>query len=39
LGFVGLKDVHFIYAEGLNMEHKELAFDEAKKAIEQEIAA
>lgn len=39
LGFVGLKDVHFIYAEGLNMEQKELAFDEAKKAIEQEIAA
>lgn len=39
LGFVGLKDVHFIYAEGLNMAQKELAFDEAKKAIEQEIAA
>jgi FMN-dependent NADH-azoreductase len=39
LRFVGLKDVHFIYAEGLNMGQKELAFDEAKKAIEQEIAA
>lgn len=39
LGFVGLKDVHFIYAEGLNMGQKELAFDQAKKVIEQEIAA
>ncbi|HEY8939316.1 MAG TPA: NAD(P)H-dependent oxidoreductase [Cellvibrio sp.] len=39
LGFVGLKDVHFIYAEGLNMGQKDEAFAAAKTEIEQEVAA
>mgnify|MGYP003145139853 CR=1 FL=1 len=39
LGFVGLKDVHFIYAEGLNMGQKEQAFAAAKTEIEQGVAA
>ncbi|WP_049629952.1 FMN-dependent NADH-azoreductase [Cellvibrio sp. pealriver] len=39
LGFVGLKDVHFIYAEGLNMGQKEQAFDAAKAEIAHEVAA
>lgn len=39
LSFVGLKDVHFIYAEGLNMGQKDQAFAAAKNAIAQEIAA
>jgi FMN-dependent NADH-azoreductase len=39
LGFIGLKDVHFIYAEGLNMGQKEQAFAAAKTAITEGIAA
>ncbi len=39
LGFVGLKDVRFIYAEGLNMGQKDQAFAAAKSEIEQEVAA
>lgn len=39
LGFLGLTDVHFIYAEGLNMNLKESAFSAAKNAIAQEVAA
>ena len=39
LGFVGLKDVHFIYAEGLNMGQKDEAFAAAKIEIEQGVAA
>ncbi|HSC66685.1 MAG TPA: NAD(P)H-dependent oxidoreductase [Cellvibrio sp.] len=39
LSFVGLKDVHFIYAEGLNMGQKDQAFSAAKAAIENEVAA
>lgn len=39
LGFVGLKDVRFIYAEGLNMGQKDQAFAAAKTAISQEVAA
>lgn len=39
LGFLGLKDVHFIYAEGLNMGQKDQAFAHAKIEIEHEIAA
>ncbi|ACE85549.1 FMN-dependent NADH-azoreductase [Cellvibrio japonicus] len=39
LNFVGLKDIHFIYAEGLNMGQKDQAFASAKHEIEQEIAA
>jgi FMN-dependent NADH-azoreductase len=39
LNFVGLKDVHFIYAEGLNIGQKDQAFTAAKTEIEQEIAA
>lgn len=39
LSFVGLKDVHFIYAEGLNMGQKEQAFAAAKTEIAQEVAA
>lgn len=38
-GFIGLKDVHFIYAEGLNMGQKDQAFAQAKAEIEQEVAA
>ncbi|WP_421843425.1 FMN-dependent NADH-azoreductase [Marinobacter algicola] len=36
LGFVGLKDVHFVYAEGLNMgdDRKENSLQEAGRAIE-----
>lgn len=36
LGFIGLKDVHFVYAEGLNMgdDRKESALQEANQAIE-----
>lgn len=39
LGFVGLKDVHFIYAEGLNMGQKDQAFAAAKTEIAQSVAA
>jgi FMN-dependent NADH-azoreductase len=39
LGFLGLKDVHFIYAEGLNMGQKDQAFAHAKTEIEHEVAA
>lgn len=39
LGFIGLKDVHFIYAEGLNMGQKDQAFAAAKTAITEGIAA
>ncbi len=39
LGFLGLKDVHIIYAEGLNMGQKDQAFAAAKTEIEQEVAA
>ena len=36
LGFIGLKDVHFVYAEGLNMgdDRKENSLQEAGRAIE-----
>jgi len=37
LGFIGLKDVHIIYAEGLNMGKKDQAFASAKSEIEQHI--
>lgn len=39
LGFLGLKDVRFIYAEGLNMGLKDQAFADAQTAIDQEVAA
>ena len=39
LSFVGLKDVRFIYAEGLNMGQKDQAFAAAKVEIEQGVAA
>ena len=40
LNFVGLKDLHFIFAEGLNMgEQKETSLLAAKKIIHEEIAA
>ena len=39
LGFIGLKDVRFIYAEGLNMGQKDQAFAAAKSEMEQEVAA
>lgn len=39
LNFVGLKDVHFIYAEGLNMGQKEQAFTVAKTEIAQGAAS
>lgn len=39
LNFVGLKNLHFIYAEGLNMGHKDQAFAAAKNEIEQSVAA
>lgn len=39
LGFIGLKDVHFIYAEGLNMGQKDQSFAKAKQVIEQQVAA
>jgi FMN-dependent NADH-azoreductase len=39
LGFLGLTDVHFIYAEGLNMGQKDQAFVQAKTEIEQQVAA
>jgi FMN-dependent NADH-azoreductase len=40
LGFVGIQDVHIIYAEGLNMgeEQREKGFAEAKQAIEKLVA-
>ena len=36
LGFIGLKDVHFVYAEGLNLgnDQKERALDRADRDIE-----
>jgi len=40
LNFVGLTDLHFIFAEGLNMgEQKETSLLAAKKIIHEEIAA
>lgn len=39
LNFVGLKDVRFIYAEGLNMGQKDQAFSAAKTLIAEELAA
>lgn len=40
LNFIGLKDLHFIYAEGLNMSaKKDSSLTEAKKVIHEEIAA
>ncbi len=39
LRFLGLKDVHFIYAEGLNMGQKDQAFANAKVAITEGVAA
>jgi FMN-dependent NADH-azoreductase len=40
LNFIGLKDLHFIYAEGLNMsQKKEESLLDAKKVIHEEIAA
>ncbi|AQT59782.1 FMN-dependent NADH-azoreductase [Cellvibrio mixtus] len=39
LSFVGLKDVRFIYAEGLNMGQKDQAFADAKAAITEGVAA
>lgn len=39
LSFVGLKDVRFIYAEGLNMGKKDEAFSAAKATISEEAAA
>lgn len=39
LNFLGLKDIHFIYAEGLNMGQKDQAFAHAKTEIEHEVAA
>jgi FMN-dependent NADH-azoreductase len=38
LSFIGLKNVHFIYAEGLNMGQKDQAFAAAKNIIAQEVA-
>jgi len=36
LGFLGLKDLHFVYAEGLNMgeDHKADALQQARRSIE-----
>jgi FMN-dependent NADH-azoreductase len=40
LNFIGLNDLHFIYAEGLNMsQKKEESLLDAKKVIHEEIAA
>lgn len=40
LNFIGLKDLHFIYAEGLNISaKKDASLIEAKKVIHEEIAA
>ncbi len=40
LGFLGLTDVQFIYAEGLNMgDKKDASLIEAKKVIHQQLAA
>lgn len=39
LSFLGLKDVHFIYAEGLNMGQKDQSFATVKTTIEQIVAA
>jgi FMN-dependent NADH-azoreductase len=40
LNFLGIKDLHFIYAEGLAMSQvKDESLDDAKKAIREEIAA
>ncbi len=39
LNFVGLHEVHFIYAEGLNIGKKDDAFAAAKTQIEQGVAA
>lgn len=39
LNFVGLNDVRFIYAEGLNMGQKDQVFVAAKTEIEQSVAA
>lgn len=40
LNFIGLNDLHFIYAEGLNMsQKKEESLLDAKKLIHEEIAA
>lgn len=39
LNFVGLHELHFIYAEGLNMGKKDDAFAAAKAQIEQDVAA
>jgi FMN-dependent NADH-azoreductase len=40
LNFIGLKDLHFIYAEGLNMtQKKDESLLDAKKVIHEEIAA
>jgi FMN-dependent NADH-azoreductase len=40
LNFIGLNDLHFIYAEGLNMsQKKEGSLLDAKKVIHEEIAA
>jgi FMN-dependent NADH-azoreductase len=40
LNLIGLKNLHFIYAEGLNMSHKkDESLLDAKRAIQQEVAA
>ena len=40
LNFIGLKDLHFIYAEGLSMsQKKDESLLDAKKVIQEEIAA
>jgi FMN-dependent NADH-azoreductase len=39
LNFIGLKNITFIYAEGLNMGQKEEAFTAAKTEISQGVAA
>lgn len=39
LNFIGLKDLRFIYAEGLNMSQKDQAFAAAKAIIAEEVAA
>jgi FMN-dependent NADH-azoreductase len=39
LNFLGLNDVHFIYAEGLSMSQKDQVFAEVKAAISQEVTA
>lgn len=39
LSFIGLKDLHFIYAEGLGMDGKESYLEEAKKVIRKSLAA